>query len=75
MKLIMLINVKMSTIVGISTFISMTNTTFESLKTRKALIFSLFGFCEQLKFYAQLSKKKVLTLKAPRKKCIENVVC
>ena len=33
MKFIMLINVKMPTIIGILTFISMMNTTSESLKT------------------------------------------
>ena len=35
MKLIKLMNVKMPTIVGILTFISMINTTYESLKARK----------------------------------------
>ena len=37
---IMLINVKMPTIVGILTFISMINTTSKSLKARKVLIFA-----------------------------------
>ena len=36
MKFIMLVNVKMPIIVGILTFISMINTTFENLKARKA---------------------------------------
>ena len=39
MKLSMLINVKMPTIVGILTFISMINTTYGSLKARKSIIF------------------------------------
>ena len=40
----MLINVKMPTIVGILTFISMINTTSESLKARKEIIFQHFSF-------------------------------
>ena len=44
----MLINVKMPTIVGILTFMSMMNTTFETLKVRKSL------FSRTLKFNAQL---------------------
>ena len=55
MKFIMLINVKMPTIVGILTFISMINTTSESLKVRKVFIFQHFSFPGQLKFHAQLS--------------------
>ena len=51
----MLINVKMPTIVGILTFISMINTTFERLKGKKLLHLSVFYFYEQLKFCAQLS--------------------
>ena len=43
-KLFMLINVKMPTIVGILTFISMINDTSESLKARKVLIFSILVF-------------------------------
>ena len=54
-KFIMLINVKMPTIVGILTFISMLNATSESLKARKVGIFLLFSFYEQLKFHTQLS--------------------
>ena len=54
-KIIMLINVKMPTIVGILTFISMLNTTSESLKARTVGIFQQFSFYEQLKFHAQLS--------------------
>ena len=53
-KFIMLINVKMPTMVGILTFVSMINTRPESLKARKVLIFSAFWFCEQLKIRAQL---------------------
>ena len=37
-KFILLINVKMSTIVGILTFISIINTTFERLKARNFFI-------------------------------------
>ena len=37
---IMLINVKMPTIVGILTFMSIMNTTFESLKVKKSLFSS-----------------------------------
>ena len=69
MILIMLINVKMPTIVGILTFIimintisiintiSMINTTSESIKKarKKSLLFSIEVFFEQLKFHAQLS--------------------
>ena len=57
MNIVMLIhvNVNMPTIVGISTFIYMINTTFESLKARKVFIFQYLSFYEQLKFCAQLS--------------------
>ena len=55
MKFIILINVKMPTIVGILTFISMVNTTSESLKARKVFIIQYFNFDEQLKFCALLS--------------------
>ena len=41
-KFIMLMNVKMSTTVGILTFISMINTTSECLKARKKHYFSAF---------------------------------
>ena len=54
-KLILLINVKMSTIVGILTFISMHYTTSERLKARNFFICQYFSFYEQLKFRAQLS--------------------
>ena len=54
-KFILLINVKMPTIVGILTFISMINTTSERLKARKFFICRYFSFYEQLKFRAQLS--------------------
>ena len=39
LKFMMLINVKMPTIVGILTFISMINTTFESFEARTIFIF------------------------------------
>ena len=54
-KFILLINVKMPTIVGILTFISMIDTIPESLKARKVIIFQQFSFYEQLKFHAQFS--------------------
>ena len=56
MKFILLINVKMPTIVGILTFISRINTSYESLKTRNTYLFYHFLFYEQLKFHAQLSR-------------------
>ena len=40
----MVINVKMSTIVGIFTFISMTNTSSERLTAKKVFIFQRFCF-------------------------------
>ena len=48
----MVINVKMPTIVGILTFISMINTTPEGLKARTVYIFQYFSFYELLKFHA-----------------------
>ena len=54
-KFILLINVKMPTIVGILTFISMMNTTSERLKARNFFICQYFSFYEQLKCRAQLS--------------------
>ena len=54
MKFILLINVKMSTIVGILTFIRMINTS-ERLKARNFFNGPYFSFYEQLKFRAQLS--------------------
>ena len=59
-KFILLINVKLPTIVGILTFISMINATSERLKARHLFICRYFSFYEQLKFRAQLSMKKVL---------------
>ena len=55
MKFILLINVKMPTIVGILTLISMINTTSEGLKAKSFFICQYFSFYEQLKFRAQLS--------------------
>ena len=55
MKFILLINVKMPTIVGILTFISMINTTSERLKARNLFSCPYFSFYEQLKFRTQLS--------------------
>ena len=56
-KFILLINVKMPTIVGILTFISMVNTTVtsKSLKARKGVFFQHIKFRELLKFHALLS--------------------
>ena len=56
MKIIMLKNVKMPTIIGILTFISMINTS-ESLKAR-SLVFNILVFYDQMKFHAQLSSMK-----------------
>ena len=55
MKVIMLINVKIPTIVDILRFISMINTTYESLKAKKVFIFEHFSGYEHLKFYPQLN--------------------
>ena len=55
MKFVVLINVKMPTIVGILTFISMINTTYEGLKAQKVWFFCIFVFNEQFKFHAHLS--------------------
>ena len=52
---ILLINVKMPSIVGILTFISMINTTSERPKAQDFFICRYFSFYEQLKFCAQLS--------------------
>ena len=52
------INVIVSTIVGIATFISMINTTSEKLKARYFFTFWYFSFLEQWKFHAQLSKAR-----------------
>ena len=54
-KFILLINVKMPTIVGILTFISMINTTYERLKARNFFMCWYFSFYKQLKFRAPLS--------------------
>ena len=59
---ILLINVEMTTIVGILTFISRINTKLESLRARKILIFLNFSFYEQQKIHARLSTKKVYNL-------------
>ena len=50
MKLIMPTNVKMPTIVGILTCISMINTTFASLKLRLVFSFQHFSFYEVFDF-------------------------
>ena len=54
-KFILLINVKMPTIVGILTFMSIINTTSERHKARNFFICRYFSFYEQLKFCAQSS--------------------
>ena len=58
-KFIMLINVKMPTIVGILTFISMINKISESLKARKVFSFQHFSFYSVL-CSVELSMKNVL---------------
>ena len=55
MKFIILIYVKMPTIVGILTFISMINMISESLQARGVFILKHLSFYEKLKFRAQLS--------------------
>ena len=54
-KFILLVNVKMPTIVGILTFMSMINTTSERLKARTSSVVGILDFYEQLKFRTQLS--------------------
>ena len=54
-KFILLISVKMPTIVGILTFISMINTTNERLKAINFFVCWYLSFYEQLKFRTQLS--------------------
>ena len=51
----MLINVIMSTIIGISTFISIKNTPSDSFKARNVFSFKHCRFYEQLKFHDQFS--------------------
>ena len=60
MQFIKLINVKMPTIVGILTFISLINTTSECLKQEKILIFQHFSIKNEILYSVQLSMKKVL---------------
>ena len=64
MKFILLKNVKMPTIVGILTFISMINTISERLKAINFFNCRYFSFYEQLKFSAELSwaRKKFYNL-------------
>ena len=54
---IMLINVEISTVVGILTFMSMINTTAESLKARKVYIFNILDLKSSS---AKLSMKSVV---------------
>ena len=54
-KFILLINVKMPTIVGILTFISMINTTYERLRASNLSTFQGFSFYDELKVHAQFS--------------------
>ena len=54
-KFILLINVKMPTIDGILTFISMINTTSERLKAINFFLCQYLSFDEHLKFHAHLS--------------------
>ena len=55
LKLILLINIKMLTIVDILTFISRINYRFWSSKPSISIYFGYFGVYEQFKFYDQLS--------------------
>ena len=55
MKLFMLIDIKMPTIVGIVTFIREMYATYEILKEREGFNFQHFNFYGQLIFHAQLS--------------------
>ena len=55
LEIILLINVKMPTTVGILTFISRIKATSKSLKQEILLILQLLSFYEQWKFHAQLS--------------------
>ena len=60
-KFILLINVKMPTIVGISTFINMINTTSDRLKAKNLFSCQYFSFYEQLKFpFGRVEHEKVL---------------
>ena len=54
-------NVKMPTIVGILTFISMINTAFEWFKVLETFIIQRFNFYEQLKCLTELSTKTFIT--------------
>ena len=60
MKFILLINVKMPTVVGILTFISMINTTSERLKARNFFICQYFSFYEQCRAQLSLRMKNIL---------------
>ena len=55
-KCFMLIDIKMPTIVGILTIISMVNTTSESLKASIVFIFPHNSYYKQLKFHIQMSQ-------------------
>ena len=61
MKFIMLKYVKMPTIVGILTFISMSNTPSKSLTARKLFILEHFSLYEQLKFMPNWAEKNFIT--------------
>ena len=64
MKFTMLIYVKMPTNVDILTFISMINTTSESLKARTVFFVQLFSFrSSDIPCSAELSMNKVLSLR------------
>ena len=59
--MILLINVKMSTIDGILTFLIRINTP-EMFKARTIFIFQHFSFYEQMKFHDQLSEKSFYSI-------------
>ena len=55
MRFVMLINVKMPTIVGILSFISMINATSASMTARNVFIFQYSSFISKKKFHVQWS--------------------
>ena len=65
MKFIMLMNVKMPTIVGILTFISIINTTSESLKESKVFIFQHFSFMSNLNFMLSWGEHDLFQILGP----------
>ena len=73
MKFIMLINVKMSKIVGILTFISRINTTYGSLKAREIFIFQYFVNNEISCSHELSMKKSLITWSLVAQ--LDNIMC